>query len=72
MPSSALHAIDFLAHEVPPLVVAALAQLHRAPSSSAARRRQRRGRRVVPARRERAAERRDAPRPDQVRPPFGM
>ena len=59
----------FVADEVAALVVAALAELERrrrrpcGPSTAAARRR-----RVVPARRERAAERGDAPRPDQVRP----
>ena len=60
-------------HEMPALVVAALAQLQRRPGAlAAARRRQLGGRRVVPAGRERPAQRRHAPRPDLMRPAVGQ
>ena len=57
----------FVADEMPPLVVAALPELDRRAAAAAARRRQRGGRGVIPRRGERAAERGNAPRADDVR-----
>src|SRR5206468_8643093 len=63
---------DFVADEVAPLIVAALPELgRRGARPPAPRWRQRRRRGVIPAGSKRAAQRRQTPRPDFVRPAVG-